>query len=504
MATIFKRSKKKGEPYCFQWFDHEGKRRTAKGFTDRGLTEQAAAKKEEEARLRKLKLIDPDQEKLAEQKRMPLKEHLDAFERSLKKNTGKHVTLTMSRVRRIVKECEFVSFSDITKESVEGCLGEMLDDEEIGLRTYNHYVQAIDSFCNWCVENGRLFTNPLNGLERQNAATDVRHKRRALNPEELHQLVHSARHSGEDIQCFCGEERARIYLLSYMTGLRRKEIASLTPRSFSLDATPPTLTLEAACSKHRREDVLPLHPELVTMVRSWVSSIKPDEILFPKLAKRRTWLMVKKDLERVGIPYETADGIADFHAAGRHSHITGLMKSGATLPEAQKLARHTDIKMTMKYTHIGIDDQAKAVANLPALHGRCTLAGVEGLSEALADTNAGSENETTPDIIEGCVVSSHPVAPGDNVEAAGIEPASRNVSTAASTCVVACIYAFARATRSDTVLLRLAGHVFSPGSTPRLARDDSELLTDFQASPTKALNPGNLKLGGQSVAIFSR
>jgi hypothetical protein len=59
MATIFKRSKKKGATYFFQWFDHEGKRRTAKGFTDRGLTEQAAAKKQEEARLRKRRLIDP-------------------------------------------------------------------------------------------------------------------------------------------------------------------------------------------------------------------------------------------------------------------------------------------------------------------------------------------------------------------------------------------------------------------------------------------------------------
>ena len=65
------------------------------------------------------------------------------------------------------------------------------------------------------------------------------------------------------------------------------------------------------------------------------------------------------------------------------------------------------------------------------------------------------------------------------VEAAGIEPASRNVSTVASTCVVECIYAFARAARIDTVRLRLAEYFFSPGSSPRLARDDSELLTDF-------------------------
>lgn len=148
-------------------------------------------------------------------------------------------------------------------------------------------------------------------------------------------MVRSARESGEDIQCFCGEERARIYLSSYFTGLRRKEIANLRPRSFRLDDSPPTVTVEAAYSKHRREDVLPLHPDYVAMVRSWIEGVSAEELLFPKLVKRRTWLMVKKDLERVGIPYETADGIADFHAAGRHSHIT--LVCFALVPAYRKL-----------------------------------------------------------------------------------------------------------------------------------------------------------------------
>ncbi len=422
--------------HWFQWYDHLGQRRTSKGFTDRGLTEQAAAKKEEEARLRRLGLIDPEQEKLAEQKKTAITEHLSAFERSLKKNTDKHLKLTMSRVRKIVNECGFETLSEITKETVESCLTEMLNDDEIGYQTYNHYAQAIDSFCNWCVENDRLLRNPLKGLERLNAALDVRHKRRALHAEDLEKLVRSARESGEDIQCFSGEYRARMYILSYMTGLRRKEIASLKPRSFDLDANPPTVTVEAACSKHRRLDVLPMHPDLVKLVRDWIAKLKPSELLFPKLAKRRTWLMVKKDLERVGIPYENEDGIADFHAAGRHSHITGLVRSGASLPEVQKLARHTDIKMTMKYTHIGIEDQAKAVGNLPALQMRCSSAVAERLLVSPAVTNPKSENETTPVQDEGCVVSCHPVAQVDKVEAAGIEPASRDLSTAASTCVV--------------------------------------------------------------------
>jgi len=108
------------------------------------------------------------------------------------------------------------------------------------------------------------------------------------------------------------------------------------------------VTVEAACSKHRRKDVLPLHPELVSLLREWLAGLDPGNVLFPMLAKRRTWLMVKKDLERVGIPYETPDGIADFHAAGRHTHITELLRNGASLPEAKELARHTDVKMTMR------------------------------------------------------------------------------------------------------------------------------------------------------------
>jgi len=102
------------------------------------------------------------------------------------------------------------------------------------------------------------------------------------------------------------------------------------------------------------------------MLQEWLAGLKPDEYLFPRLAaRRRTWLMVKKDLERVGIPYVTKEGVADFHAAGRHTHITELLRNGATLPEARELARHSDIKMTLKYTHIGLADQARAVAALP-------------------------------------------------------------------------------------------------------------------------------------------
>jgi hypothetical protein len=76
-------------------------------------------------------------------------------------------------------------------------------------------------------------------------------------------LVQSALESTETIQCYDGNTRAKIYILSYMTGLRRGELAGLTPDHFNLGGTLETVTIPATISKHRKNDTLPLHPELV-------------------------------------------------------------------------------------------------------------------------------------------------------------------------------------------------------------------------------------------------
>ena len=50
----------------------------------------------------------------------------------------------------------------------------------------------------------------------------------------------------------------------------------------------------------------------------------------------------------------------DWHGrAGRHSHITGLVRSGASISETKELARHADIRQIVKYTHIGMEDRGK-------------------------------------------------------------------------------------------------------------------------------------------------
>jgi hypothetical protein len=80
--------------------------------------------------------------------------------------------------------------------------------------------------------------------------------------------------------------------------------------------------------------------------------------------------MIRIDLDACGIPYviEGNDGPlhADFHCL-RHSFVSMLDKSGATLKEAMQLARHSDPRLTMAvYGRARFHDLSGAVDRLPS------------------------------------------------------------------------------------------------------------------------------------------
>jgi site-specific recombinase XerD len=57
--------------------------------------------------------------------------------------------------------------------------------------------------------------------------------------------------------------------------------------------------------------------------------------------------------------------LADFHSL-RHSFTTQVVKSGASPKEAQTLAWHSKIGLTMDvYTHIAMSDQRGALEAMP-------------------------------------------------------------------------------------------------------------------------------------------
>jgi len=369
MASIFRR--KGRDLWYYSYFDETGKRHTCAGGFTKEQTRRMAEKVEAELLYRKRGLIDQRQERYIESERLPLAEHVEAFEHHLYGRGGgeKHVKRTIACINEINAACGFATAGGIDA----GRLSEFLAKERKAgrsPRTVNEKLIAVRSFTRWLFESDRTRTDVLKGLKRDTKGerSDQRRKRRALSDKEIAALLR-ATEQGPDVEGMCGPERAVVYALALGTGLRAGEIRSLTVRDFDLaDLDKASVTIQAAYSKNRRTDTLPLRRDLAERLAGFIKQAMkhPGARLFN--LPDRTAELLAGDLVRAKVHQEDGAGrVCDFHAL-RHSFITRLARSGVSPAVAKRLARHSTITLTVdRYTHVGLADERAAVDQLPAL-----------------------------------------------------------------------------------------------------------------------------------------
>ena len=157
--------------------------------------------------------------------------------------------------------------------------------------------------------------------------------------------------------CFC-----------WSTGCRASEIASV-----SIDRNQPNhIDLESGNvlirkSKWDSHGVLPLDARSLRTMRWYVREIRPlirnaeilDRLFITKTGSPYTPNKMSKKvsmvLSRYGFPTKSCHSF-------RHYFCTDLFKRGAKMHEAKALMRHRDVRSTMVYSHVTIED-LKAVVN---------------------------------------------------------------------------------------------------------------------------------------------
>ena len=353
------------------------------GYTDKKATEQLAARLDREVAQKREGIID----RYAEHRKKPLSRHLDDYEEHLRNTdcSKRHIETVVPRVRKVLAGCRMVYWSDMSPSAVQTFVAQRRN-EGLSVQTCNFYLKAAKAFCQWLVKDGRFPENPVTHVQGGNPQTDRRHDRRGLSVDELMALLESVRNA-QTHHGMSGPERAMTYQLAVETGLRVGEIRSLTPASFDMESTPPTVTVEAAYSKHRREDVQPIRPAFCVDLRDYLAD-RPTEApafkLPEKTAKmlradlagaRESWIeeaeteKAKEDRRRSDfLAYRDHSGrFADFHSL-RHTFISNLANGGVHPKDAQSLARHSTITLTMdRYTHTARGKLATALEALPDL-----------------------------------------------------------------------------------------------------------------------------------------
>ncbi len=185
-------------------------------------------------------------------------------------------------------------------------------------------------------------------------------KRSALTFDQASQLIETTRR-GPRRRGMTGEDRAWLYTLVAITGLRRGELQSLTPSSFSLEGNPPVVSLPGRDTKNSDDAIQPLPSHVVPSLRSWLITKPVDKPLWT--IPVNTALMIRADLKAAGIAPEAFD----FHSL-RHSYVSAIVQCGGSVKDSMELARHHDADLTFgRYAHTRLEDLSKVVDRMPDL-----------------------------------------------------------------------------------------------------------------------------------------
>ena len=380
-------------------------------------------------------ILTPEQDRQATHAVKSLAGHIDDYRQHMRAKTirgrklsEKHRAEVKRRITAIAGDCGFVRLADINREAMEKWMNRK-EKAGMGARTRNTYRAAIMTFCNWCVESDRLAANPLAKLCPADETCDRRRTRRALSEEEVYRLLTAARlrpvaeygRKGENrpkAECkgrqtwrkadltfndleaaaergrrylrdypdrlaeleLLGRERALIYRMMVLTGLRKGELASLTVGQLAMDAPRPYAELLAKDEKAGRGARIPLRDDLVVELREFLaakltalqaeaSDALPIGLPFsaPLFNVPRDFIKIfDRDLAAASIPKRDDRGrTVDLHAL-RHTFGTHLSAVGVRPRTAMAAMRHSSLDLTMNvYTDPRLLDVGAAVDALP-------------------------------------------------------------------------------------------------------------------------------------------
>jgi len=297
----------------------------------------------------------------------PLTEHISDYVKILeaKGYSKDYVVRSRNRLKKIVSECRLTYFRDITQSAVEIYSGKLKKDGYSNT-SRGHYLDALKTFLNWAEQDQRIIRNPIAKLEKPSRDSE---KKGILEPEQFVHLIKTTSEKNILIGKTNGQERAVLYLIAGLTGLRRKELLNLCWDAISLSAGNTSVKVKASIAKNGKEAEQPVPPILVNVLTALKANVRPnaDDRVFVSFAK---WIntaeLIREDLAVAGIELTDREGNEICFHSLRNSYISFLANSQTPAKVVQKLARHSDPRLTFNtYARTFEEAEQKALNFLP-------------------------------------------------------------------------------------------------------------------------------------------
>lgn len=271
-------------------------------------------------------------------------------------------TLNSALLREMLQLLQLKSYSESTQRTYIGEMAQFL--QHIKKQPAESFtVKRLKDYLQYCYATLKLTENTIHSrmnamkfyyeqvLKRDKFFWEIpRPKKRTILPKVISEE--------KIIKALFGVENIKhktILVTAYSAGLRVSEVVSL--RVTDIDSDRMQIAIRGAKGKKDRMATLSLFA--LQLLREYVTLYKPKIYLFEGLDKDKHYSSrsAQTIFNNAIIGLNLPESIS-FHSL-RHSYATHLLENGTDIKYIQDLLGHSDIKTTLRYTHVSIKALAK-------------------------------------------------------------------------------------------------------------------------------------------------
>ena len=233
-----------------------------------------------------------------------------------------------------------------------------LIDKKLSAYTVSAYIIALRKLFQW-TESEHLYANIASSLKGQKKPKGF--KKDALSVKQARKLL-----TDMETDTITGARDYALVNLLVRTGLRTIEAVRANVEDIRQQGEQAVLFIQGK-GRDSKDDIVILTDETLEPIRAYIAmrgqGVKDSSPLFISHSDRNYGeRLTTRSISRIVKDKLTASGLKDRRLTAhslRHTAVTFSLIGGATIQEAQTLARHSDINTTLIYAH-NLDRISKA------------------------------------------------------------------------------------------------------------------------------------------------
>ena len=228
--------------------------------------------------------------------------------------------------------------------------------------TFATYHDTLAVFFRWCVDQGHLETNPIDGIDVPKRPRPLPRGLRQEQSERLLEVV-------QNYPYRLGFERHRNYALFatlLLTGLRRKEVLQL----HMIDVDLKGRTVFVREGKGGKDRAVPMEPTLVRILGTYSSERSRAHKTCPEFftSLTRNTGLSNDGLKHIVSEARRMSGITFTVHQLRHTFATLMLEGGSDIFSISQMMGHSDIKTTTIYMAATPEHLRAQIAKHPLGH----------------------------------------------------------------------------------------------------------------------------------------